>query len=154
MVYLHEKCMKIASLAGIEPTECYHRTGFGAAQPAVAATTRNCVCVQYVCVGQTSEASASLLDLRHSVLILAWNPASCNTWLSGSLGSSLSTSHRVQYSDWITWSPSYGGGNSSTPRVLMPLLSKHGPCVRWPAIWSHGPLPWPSTGGAAKNLRI
>ena len=35
---LHEKCMKIASLAGIEPPECYHRTGSGAAQPAVATT--------------------------------------------------------------------------------------------------------------------
>ena len=41
---LHETCMKIASLAGIEPTECYHRTDSGAAQPAVATTVAT-VCV-------------------------------------------------------------------------------------------------------------
>ena len=40
---LHEKCIKIASLAGFEPPECYHRTGSGAAQPA--ATTAATVCV-------------------------------------------------------------------------------------------------------------
>ena len=44
MLLLYEKCMKIASLAGIEPPECYHRTGSGAAQPAVA-TTAATVCV-------------------------------------------------------------------------------------------------------------
>ena len=54
MLLLYEKCMKIASLAGIEPTECYHRTGSGAAQPAVATTAAtvcnnscNCVCVKW-----------------------------------------------------------------------------------------------------------
>ena len=100
-------------------------------QPTVAATAAT-VCVFSMCVQ-----CLQLLQqqLRHSILIRLVVEA--RPVLKGA-------GYAVQYSDWITWSPSYGGGKSSTPRVLMPLLSKYGPCLRWPAIRSHGPLPWSS----------